>query len=77
MFGKINFFLSPFMSFINSILFPLLFGGILYYIMRPLVRLIEKIRVPRVWATILAIFIVLAVLTLISAYRFNYKGTGN
>jgi predicted PurR-regulated permease PerM len=68
MFGKINFFISPFQSFVYSIIFPLLFGGLLYYILRPLVRLLEKAKFPHIWAILLAFIIVLSVLVLLSTY---------
>lgn len=68
MFGKVDFFLSPFQSFIYSIIFPLLFGGLLYYILRPLVRLLEKAKFPNIWAILLAFVIVLSVLVLLSSY---------
>jgi len=68
MFGKIDFFISPFKSFIYSIIFPLLFGGLLFYILRPLVRLLEKAKFPHIWAILLAFVIVLSVLVLFSSY---------
>ena len=68
MFGKIGFFFSPFKSFIYSIIFPLLFGGLLYYILRPIVRLLEKAMFPPIWAIILAFVIVLSALVLFSSY---------
>ncbi|HEY5586551.1 MAG TPA: AI-2E family transporter [Ruminiclostridium sp.] len=68
MFGKIGFFISPFKSFIYSIIFPLLFGGLLYYILRPIVRLLEKLMFPTIWAIILAFIIVLSALVLFSSY---------
>jgi len=68
MFGKIDFFISPFQSFITSIIFPLLFGGLLYYILRPLVRLLEKAKFPHIWAILLSFVIVLSALVLLSSY---------
>ncbi len=68
MFGKIEFFISPIKSFIYSIIFPLLFGGILFYILRPLVRLLEKVKFPHVLAIILSFIIVLSALVLLSSY---------
>jgi len=68
MFGKIDFFFSPILSFIYSIIFPILFGGLLYYILRPLVQLLEKGRIPHIWAIVLAFIIVLSVITLFTSY---------
>lgn len=68
MFGKIDFFFSPFISFTYSVIFPLLFGGLLFYILRPLVRLLEKGKIPHVWAIILAFIIVLSAMILFTSY---------
>ncbi len=68
MFGKINFFISPFQSFIYSIIFPIIFGGLLYYILRPIVLMLEKGRIPHIWAIVLAFVIVLSALILLSSY---------
>ena len=68
MLGKIDYFFSPFISFAYSIIFPLLFGGILYYVLRPLVNIIQKARVPRVLAIVLAFVLVLIVLVILSSY---------
>jgi predicted PurR-regulated permease PerM len=68
MFGKIDFFISPFKSFIASIIFPLLFSGILYYILRPLVILLEKAKIPHIWSILLSFVLVLCALALISSY---------
>ncbi|QNU68050.1 AI-2E family transporter [Ruminiclostridium herbifermentans] len=75
MFGKIDFFISPIKSFIYSIIFPLLFGGILYYVLRPLVRLLEKIKLPRILAVIMSFLIVLFMLTLFFTYTGAVIGT--
>lgn len=68
MFGKINFFIAPFQSFVYSIIFPLLFGGLLYYVLRPIVTMLEKAKVPHIWAILLTFVIVLSALILFSSY---------
>lgn len=75
MFGRIDFFISPFKSFIYSIIFPLLFGGLLYYILRPLVNLLEKGKIPHIWAILLAFVIVLSALVLLSSYTGSIIGS--
>jgi predicted PurR-regulated permease PerM len=68
MFGKIDFFIAPFESFIYSIIFPLLFGGLLFYILRPIVTALEKAKTPHIWAILLSFVIVLSALILFSSY---------
>lgn len=40
--GKIDYFLWPIRALIASIFFPILLSGVLYYILRPMVRLVSK-----------------------------------
>lgn len=54
--GKIDYFLWPIRALVATIFFPVLIAGILYYIMRPLVRLVSK-SLPKT-ASIIVIFAV-------------------
>src|SRR4051812_16145111 len=42
MLGKIDYFLWPFQKLIATIFFPLIISGLIYYILRPIVRLLAK-----------------------------------
>ncbi|PLR82513.1 AI-2E family transporter [Bacillus canaveralius] len=42
MFGKIDYFIWPFQKTIATIFFPILISGLLYYILRPVVRSLSK-----------------------------------
>jgi predicted PurR-regulated permease PerM len=75
MFGKIDFFISPIQSFVYSIIFPLLFGGLLYYILRPLVRLLEKTNISHTLAIILSFIIVILAILLLVFYTGSIIST--
>lgn len=47
LFGQVEYFLNPFRQFITTLFFPFLISGMMYYVLRPLVRQLEKLRVPR------------------------------
>lgn len=49
---------SPIVIIFNTILIPLLLGGVLYYVTEPIQRFLEKRRFPR-WASILTILLLL------------------
>ena len=49
---------SPLVIIAKAIFIPLLLGGVLYYIMEPVQRFLEKKKVPR-WGSILSIFAIL------------------
>lgn len=48
------FLFNPIINFFAALFFPILFAGILYYLLRPLVRRLEKLRIPRVVAIAIA-----------------------
>lgn len=58
---KIQFFFEPILIYIGAIAVPLVGGGILFYISRPILHLLERYRVPR----ILGIFIIFLLFILI------------
>ncbi|QAS53230.1 AI-2E family transporter [Halobacillus litoralis] len=53
---KIQFFFDPILTYIGAVAVPLIGGGILFYISRPILKLLEKYRIPRISA-ILIIFL--------------------
>ncbi|SFK56335.1 Predicted PurR-regulated permease PerM [Halobacillus dabanensis] len=54
--NKIQFFFEPILIYIGAIAVPLVGGGILFYISRPILHLLERYRVPRILG-ILIIFL--------------------
>ncbi|MFZ5985671.1 MAG: AI-2E family transporter [Bacillota bacterium] len=67
MLGQINFFISPFRKLIASIFTPLLVSGIFYYILRPLVNLLEKFRVRRSIGIPVSFLVVILLFIVVSA----------
>lgn len=68
MLGQLEFFFSPVRKFIGILFFPLLVSGLLYYLMRPLVRLAERIRINRTIAILLVFIFVIALITFMGSY---------
>lgn len=58
-FVEIHWIFNPLWIIFNTILIPLLLGGVLYYVTEPVQRLMEKKGAPR-WASILTIVVLLA-----------------
>ncbi|PLS18282.1 AI-2E family transporter [Bacillus sp. M6-12] len=66
--GKIDYFLWPFQKTAATIFFPIVIAGLLYYLVRPIVRLLSK-RMPKT----ASIFIVFAVfIAIISGVSYFY-----
>lgn len=60
-FIEIHWIFNPLVIIFNTILIPLLLGGVLYYITEPLQRVLEKRGVPR-WGSLVTIVLLLAAL---------------
>ncbi|WP_318614513.1 AI-2E family transporter [Sporosarcina sp. YIM B06819] len=56
LFKQISFIFYPITVFFSTVVLPVILATIAYYLLRPLLRLLEKIRIPRVWG-ILILFI--------------------
>lgn len=67
MVGQVDFFLIPFKRFAASLFIPLLVSGLLYYLLRPLVNLVQKLRVPRSISIVIVFLIVILLIGIISA----------
>lgn len=68
MLGKIDFAFAPAKSFIASIIIPVLIAGLFTYLLRPLVALLEKLRLPRTAAILLSFVIPIFLFVMIAAY---------
>jgi predicted PurR-regulated permease PerM len=66
--GQLDFFFAPFQKFIAVLFFPVLVSGLLYYLLRPLVRLAERARITRTLAILLLFLLIIIVITLFSVY---------
>lgn len=75
LFGQIDFFLIPFKKFIAILFFPLLISGLFYYLLRPPVRLLESLKVPRVIAIIIVFVITLLLIALMVGYSSSILTT--
>ncbi|WP_367946411.1 AI-2E family transporter [Halobacillus salinus] len=51
--NKISFFFQPFVTYIGAIAVPLIGGGILFYLSRPVLHLLEKYRISRIGAIVI------------------------
>ncbi|MCX7708470.1 MAG: AI-2E family transporter [Clostridia bacterium] len=68
LFGKIEYFINPLKLFVATLFFPFLISGMMYYILRPAVRWLVKIRIPRTFAIIVVIILSTAVVLIAGVY---------
>lgn len=58
-FTNVSFVFTPLVVFLQTVVFPVALAVVAYYLLRPLLRLLEKAKIPRIWG-ILIIFLLLA-----------------
>lgn len=60
--SKISFLFSPLGTFFSTLFAPVLIAGFLYYVLNPLVKLLEKFKVKRIIAIILVLLLLVGLL---------------
>ncbi len=63
--GKASPVLAPIKNIIAILALPLIFSGLLYYLLRPLVKILEKIKIPKIAAILIAIILLISLIALI------------
>lgn len=64
-YGKVSFIFSPLTIFLGNIVLPVILAVIAYYLLRPILRLIEKIKIPRVWGILIIFLALIGLITLL------------
>ncbi|MEQ6377873.1 AI-2E family transporter [Bacillaceae bacterium S4-13-56] len=68
LFGEVGFVFDPVIDYITAVAFPFAVAGVLYYITRPVVKLLDRFKIPRI-ISILLIFVLMGfIIFLISRY---------
>lgn len=61
---QIDFILNPVLAILTSLFMPLLIAGFLFYLLNPIVRLLERIRVKRIYGISLVMILLIGVVVL-------------
>ncbi|MDY0944044.1 AI-2E family transporter [Priestia megaterium] len=64
-FNLISFVFEPFIVLVQTILLPLILTGVVYYLTNPIVNLLEKRRIKRVYSIIILYLVIIAIITLL------------
>ncbi|PYE42406.1 AI-2E family transporter [Paenibacillus barcinonensis] len=62
---KVSFVFHPFAVLIKTIVLPIILAGILYYLLNPLVDVMEKWKIKRGWGVLILYLIILGILTVV------------
>jgi predicted PurR-regulated permease PerM len=68
LFGQVSFFLEPIKKVLAMIFPPLLVAGLLYYLFRPLVRWVKKLKLPSTVAILVVLLGFITIFALIGTY---------
>lgn len=58
--SKINFIFQPIGTFFSTLFAPVLIAGFLYYLLNPIVKLLMKVKIKRIWAVTIVLFLLVA-----------------
>jgi hypothetical protein len=64
-FDKISFVFKPLTVLLKTVIFPILLTGALYYLLNPLVNLLERKRIPRIYTIVALYLAIIGIITLV------------
>ncbi|MGD6817354.1 AI-2E family transporter [Metabacillus sp. 84] len=65
---KVSFLFAPIVSFTTTLFFPMLIAGVLFFIFSPIVRFLERNRVPRTLAILIIYLIFIGLIVMLGAF---------
>lgn len=71
LFGKVDFLLVPFNNLMAVLFLPIALSGLIYYLLRPVVRAIEKLKVPKPIAILIVYIFLIVIVFFIGSYAGN------
>lgn len=71
-YDEISFIFVPLTVFLGNVILPIILAVIAYYLLRPLLRLLERIKVPRVWGIFIIFVALIGLVTLLVFLVFPF-----
>lgn len=65
-FREVSFIFNPVIVFMQTVVLPIILALILYYLLRPVLRLLERLKISRIWGIVILFLGVTGILTLIT-----------
>lgn len=72
MFDKISFIFYPLQVLFEVVVLPVVLATILFYLLRPLLRILEKWKIPRVWGILILYILAIGLITLLIVLVFPF-----
>jgi len=71
-FNQISFIFYPITVFFSTVVLPVILATIAYYLLRPILRLLEKIKIPRIWGILILFIGAMGIITLLVFMVFPF-----
>ncbi|WP_211654251.1 AI-2E family transporter [Planococcus alpniumensis] len=71
-FREVSFIFNPLNVFMKTVVLPVVLALIFYYLLRPVLRLLERFKIPRIWGILIIFLGGIGLLTLLSLLVFPY-----
>ncbi|MYL51355.1 AI-2E family transporter [Halobacillus litoralis] len=64
-FSSVGFIFDPFLVFIKTVALPLILSIVVYYLLRPIINLLESWRIKRIWGILITLLALVGIITLL------------
>jgi len=64
-YSSVDFIFEPIIVFIKTVALPLILSIVVYYLLRPIINLMESLRIKRIWAILITLLLVIGLITLL------------
>jgi len=71
-FREVSFIFNPLSVFMKTVVLPVVLALIFYYLLRPVLRLLERFKIPRIWGILIIFLGGIGLLTLLSVLVFPF-----
>lgn len=71
-YDEISFIFVPLTVFLGNVILPIILAVIMYYLLRPILRLLEKLKIKRVWGILIIFLVLIGLITLLVFLVFPF-----
>ena len=71
-YNEISFIFVPLTVFLGNVILPIILAVIIYYLLRPILGLLEKIKIPRIWGILIIFLLLVGLVTLLVFLVFPF-----
>lgn len=64
-YSKVSFIFEPFVIFVKTVALPIILAVVVYYLLRPIIQMMESWRIKRVWGILITLSLVIGMITLL------------